>query len=340
VHAGRLGELESVALDPHVEKVVFDHHAAELPDWVHEENAVLSDDGALTTTLVGILAERELAVTPLEATVLALGIHEDTGSLTYASATQRGGGALAGCSRPGAGQELLATFPRTPLSAEERELLNALLEWLETAREGGIDVLVAAVNWPRYVEGISNLAHKLVDLTDCQALVLLVGMDRRVFCVTRSRTASLDAGKAAAALGGGGHPQAASAIARGTLAKARRTLLAGLADAVGKPVLARDVMSRPARSVDPEATVAKAMVVCQRYGQSGILVTKAGRLIGAVRREDLDKAIGHGLAHAPVKGIMSGRVPTAAEDSTLAELQQSLIDSSEGRIAILRGEKV
>src|SRR5262249_62016366 len=50
VHAGRLGELESVALDPHVEKVVFDHHAAELPDWVHEENAVLSDDGALTTT--------------------------------------------------------------------------------------------------------------------------------------------------------------------------------------------------------------------------------------------------------------------------------------------------
>src|SRR5262249_57557872 len=38
--------------------------------------------------------------------------------------------------------------------------------------------------------------------------------------------------------------------------------------------------------------------------------------------------------------IMSGRVPTSAEDSTLAELQQSLIDSAEGRIAILRGEKV
>src|SRR5262249_19550982 len=126
----------------------------------------------------------------------------------------------------------------------------------------------------------------------------------------------------------------------GPLGKAGRTLVAGLADAVGKPVLARDVMSRPARSVEREARVAKAMVGCQRYGQSGILVTKAGRLIGAVRREDLDKAIGHGLAHAPVKGIMSGRVPTAAEDSTLAELQQSLIDSSEGRIAILRGEKV
>jgi tRNA nucleotidyltransferase (CCA-adding enzyme) len=53
--ATRLGELESVALDPEVEKVVFDHHGGELPDWVKPENAVLSQDGALTTTLVGVL---------------------------------------------------------------------------------------------------------------------------------------------------------------------------------------------------------------------------------------------------------------------------------------------
>src|SRR5919199_2267318 len=33
VHANRLGELESVALDPDVEKVVFDHHAGETVEW-------------------------------------------------------------------------------------------------------------------------------------------------------------------------------------------------------------------------------------------------------------------------------------------------------------------
>src|ERR687895_181459 len=90
LHASRLGDLERVALDPAVEKAVFDHHEGEeLPDWVSPESAVISDDGALTTTIVGVLAEREIVVTPLEATVFALGIHEDTGSLTYASATQR-----------------------------------------------------------------------------------------------------------------------------------------------------------------------------------------------------------------------------------------------------------
>src|SRR6266849_2828157 len=160
VQASRLGELEPVALDPAVEKVVFDHHAGELPDWVRPENAVLSSDGALTTTLVGILAEREIAVSPLEATVFALGIHEDTGSLTYASATRRDAEALAWCLRHGARQDVLATFLRTPLSEEERALMSSLLEGVETHRESGIEVLVGAVSWPRYVEGISHLAHK------------------------------------------------------------------------------------------------------------------------------------------------------------------------------------
>src|SRR6185295_16169059 len=66
VHASRLGELEELALDPAVDKVVFDHHGEEeLPDWAPAENVVVSEDGALTTTLVGVLAEREVSVSPL-----------------------------------------------------------------------------------------------------------------------------------------------------------------------------------------------------------------------------------------------------------------------------------
>src|ERR671924_1481015 len=155
-HSTRLGGLEPVARDPEVETVVFDHHAGDLPDWVKPENAVISQDGALTTTLVGVLAEREIAVTPLEATAFALGIHEDTGSLTYPSATQRDAEALAWCLRHGARQELLASFLHTPLSDDERELLTALLERLEPHDVDGVEVLVTALAWPTYVDGISN----------------------------------------------------------------------------------------------------------------------------------------------------------------------------------------
>ena len=42
-------------------------------------------------------------------------------------------------------------------------------------------------------------------------------------------------------------------------------------------------MSSPARTVEPDETVAKAMVACQRYGQSGILVAEGDRLVGVGR---------------------------------------------------------
>ena len=333
--ASRLGELEEVALDPDVEKVLFDHHAGELPEWVKPENAVISQDGALTTTLAGVIAEREIAVTPLEATAFALGIHEDTGSLTYPTTTQRDADALAWCLRHGARQELLASFLHTPLGDDERELLGTLMESLESDRVAGVEVLIAAVSWPRHVDGVSNLAHKIADLTDTRALVLLVEMGDRVFCVTRSRTPAVDAAAIARALGGGGHREAASAMFRGTLDEAREVLRTGLESAVAEPSRAERIMSRPARSVSPNETVSRAMVACQRHAQSGILVIEDGQLVGAVSREDLDKAIAHGLSHAPVKGIMSSRVATVAAAAPLAEVQEALAESPDGRVAVL-----
>jgi len=333
VHASRLGELEPVALDPAVEKVVFDHHRDRPPEWAGE-HVVLSEDGALTTTLVGVIAERELAVSPVEATAFALGIHEDTGSLTYPTTTRRDAEALAWCLRHGARQSELARYLHMPLDEGEQELLTALLDAVERREVAGVELLVAAVAWPAYVEGVSNLAHKLVDLTDAQALVLLVEMDARTFAVVRSRVPELDASVLASALGGGGHAEAASAIFRGAVSAARARLEEALDDAVRDVPTARTVMSSPARSVPPDETVASAMVACQRHGQSGILVTEDGRLVGSVLREDLDKAIGHGLSHAPVKGIMSARVAVCDENTPLHELQKLIVES--GRVAVLR----
>jgi tRNA nucleotidyltransferase (CCA-adding enzyme) len=339
VHAGRLGDLEPVARDPGVEKVVFDHHAGERPDWAPTENVVVSKDGALTTTLVGVLAEREIAVTPVEATAFALGIHEDTGSLTHATATQRDAEALGWCLRHGAEQELLARFLHTPLGDEERDLLSNLLDSLEAHRASGIEVLLAAATAGEYVEGVSNLAHKLVDVTDAAGLVVLVEMDGRVFAVTRSRVPELDASALAAILGGGGHAQAASAIYRGPLAEARKLVVEHLSDAVREPARARDVMSKPARTIPPDEPVSRAMVACQRFGQSGILVADGEQVVGAVSREDLDKAISHGLSHAPVKGIMSSRVASADERTPLSELQR-LLAAGDDRVAVLRDGKL
>ena len=339
-HPARLGDFERVARDPKVEVVLFDHHGGDNLDWVRRENVVRSDDGALTTTMVSILAERELDVTPLEATVFALGIHEDTGSLSYAGVSLRDAEALAWCLRNGASQDMVAQYLHAPLSEAERGLLDALLAAAETHKVAGFEILVTAIRSPEYVDGVSNLAHKIVDLTDCRALVCLVEMEDRVFCVVRTRVAELDAAAVAAALGGGGHAQAASAIHRGSLDDARRRVLEALPGAVRRRLTAGEMMSRPPRFVSPDDTVSHAMVLCQRHRQSGMQVGEPRRLVGMVTREDLDKAVGHGLSHAPVKSVMSSDVVTCPEDTPLPEVMRLVAASEGGRVPVVRGDEV
>ncbi len=340
VDAGRLGELEPLVSDPAVEKIVFDHHERDRPDWVRSEDFYLASEGALTTALVGILAERELVVSPLEATVFALGIHEDTGSLTFASTTQRDAEAIAWCLRHGARLDELGHFLRPALGEEERELLGTMMASVTMLQESGVELLIASARWPRYVEDIALLAHKLVDLTDCDALACLVEMEGRVLGVFRSRIPELDAAALAALLGGGGHRGAASASVRVPLEEARKRIEEGISSAIEEPRRAGEVMSSPPRFVTPQTGAAEAMAACQRYRQSGILVIENGQLRGAVTREDLDKALGHGLDQAPVKAVMALEVATCDPSTALPELRRMLVASPAGRVAVVDGGEV
>jgi tRNA nucleotidyltransferase (CCA-adding enzyme) len=165
-------------------------------------------------------------------------------------------------------------------------------------------------------------------------------MDERVFCVVRTRVAELDASVIARAVGGGGHAQAASATFRGSLDEARAAILDSLPNAVRRGLSAGEIMSRPARFVLPDDSVAHAMVLCQRHRQSGMQVGEPKNLVGVVTREDLDKAIGHGLSHAPVKSVMSSDVVTCEESTPLAEVMRLVSGSGAGRVPVLRNGEV
>jgi tRNA nucleotidyltransferase (CCA-adding enzyme) len=132
--AGRLGDLSDLAQRSDVEVVVFDHHGDVTLDGA---TSFVADDGSIVTTMLRLLLERSIAISPMQATAFALGLHEDTGSLTYSSTTQRDVEALAACLRAGANQELLARYLRGPLQPEQRELLRRLTERRQELEIGG-----------------------------------------------------------------------------------------------------------------------------------------------------------------------------------------------------------
>ncbi len=298
---------------------------------------VTSDDGSLVTLMLRIVAERGLEVTPLEATVFALGIHEDTGSLTFPTTTVRDVEALAFCMRRGANQLVIERFLHNPLSAPQRELLLRALEAARPVAAGGLDVLVAALAGDEYVEGVSLVVHKAMDVANCDALVLLVEMEERVFVTARSRAAALDVSEVLKAVGGGGHAAAASAIVKDVpLATVRRRVMAALERSRASAPTAASLMSEPVRWVTVDTTVDVARVTCERYGYGGLSVADGDRLVGSVSRRDLDRAVRHKLSHAPVKAVMTTSATAVSAATALDEVTNVLARDPLGRVLVVR----
>ncbi len=168
-------------------------------------------------------------------------------------------------------------------------------------------MLVAALRGDEYVEGVSLVVHKAMDVANCDALVLLVEMEQRIFVTARSRVAALDVSAVLAAVGGGGHAAAASAIVKDVpLAVARRradrrprALARGGPDGRGPHVAAGalgDASTRPST---------RPAIICEGMAMAACRSPTAIGWSGSVSRRDLDRAVRHKLGHAPVKAVMT-----------------------------------
>ena len=202
----RIGDLGKLCRRADVETVVFDHHASEQPErppFVKGENWVISNDGAQSTSLLYILRERGVEIDRLHATVFALGIHEDTGSLTYPRTTIRDAEMLAMAMRLGASQALIERYLHSALVKEQREVLMRMVDAVKVERVRGLDIHVVTLDVPAYVDGLSVVAHKLMELINAEVLIQAVRMEDRVFVTARSSRGRGRRGQAARERGRG-----------------------------------------------------------------------------------------------------------------------------------------
>ena len=338
VHANRLGDLGDLCGREGVQVVAFDHHAhpGDLPDYLDPDALVSSSDGSLVTLLVRIIAERGIPVTPFEATVFALGIHEDTGSLTFATTTTRDAEALAYCMRAGADTELLEKWLANALTPAQRITLAAALETAVELPLPEATVLLSALREDLYVEGVSVVAHRVMDLTGADAYFLLVQMEGRVFITARSRGGRVDVAAALRAVGGGGHTAAASAVVKDRrLQDVAAAVAAAVPDAVRPTRVARDALEPGPRTVAETAQVDDAALLCRRGALGGVGVTRGGELVGRVALSDLDRASAHALGHAPVKAVMTGRVPLVWAQTPLDRVALRLAQDEVGWLPVV-----
>ncbi|MEG5042227.1 MULTISPECIES: CBS domain-containing protein [unclassified Microcoleus] len=356
----RLGKAAEWLDLPHLNEIaVFDHHLQadlDIPATVTQIEAV----GASTTLIVEKLknqaekSDTPFRLLPSEATVMALGIHVDTGSLTFEGATARDAIALAWLMEQGASLGVIAEYVEPGLSPQLQDLLREALNNLRSETLHGYSIAWVLLSTEAYVPGLSSLASRLLDLTETDALLLgnvynfgenennrniapESPVSNRLTIIGRSRIEGTNLSELFKPFGGGGHARAASLATRDVDPLLTLNQLADeLKTQIPHPPTARELMSSPVRSIRPETSVGEAHRILLRYGHSGLSVVDAGdRLAGIISRRDIDIALHHGFSHAPVKGYMSPQLKTIAPDTLLPEIESLMVTYDIGRLPVL-----
>ena len=336
----RIGKFADLVDKEGIEIHIYDHHP-DSDDDIKGHVEVIKQVGATTTILAQLIKEKGINLSTDEATLMCLGIHEDTGSFTFSSTTPEDYYAAAWLSSQGANHNIIADMLTRELTAEQIWLLNDLTKAASRKIINGVEVVITKVIRDEYVGDFAVLVHKLMEMENLNVVFALAQMEDRIYLVARSRIPEVNVGEIASALGGGGHPQAASAtIKNRTLAQVERSLNALLRNRIRPTSKARDMMSSPVISVPPDATVKRAANLMTRYNINVLLVIDKDDLKGYITRQVVEKAVFFGLDDVKVSDYMNIEFSTVEPEAPLKDVQDLIIKNKLRVLPVVHEGKV
>lgn len=333
----RIGKLAEILDRPGVKVFIYDHHPPSEED-IHGNLEVIKEVGATATIMVEELRRKGIKLSPDEATVLALGIYEDTGSLTFSSTKEEDFLAMAYLRAQGARLSMIPDLITRELTADQVFLLNDLIRSAHKVRVHGVEIVIASASSEHYIGDFAVLVHKLRDMENIDVLFAMARMEDRIYLVARSRLDPVNVGRIALEFGGGGHATAASATIRDmSLVQVEEKLLALLQEHVRPLRKARQIMSFPVKTIEAASSIKDAGELLSKFNINVLPVLDKGNLVGLISRVVVQRASFHGLDHLPVKEYMTSDFETASPDTSLEEIRRIIVEDAQRFVPILEG---
>ncbi|MFL7870177.1 MAG: CBS domain-containing protein [Anaerolineales bacterium] len=335
VDTNSLNSVRGMVREPHVR--VIDHHMDYKPrtGWDYQVEAV----GATTTLLVEGLQVSGLSLTTEEATLLLLGIYEDTGSLTYDTSTARDAHAVAWLMEQGAKLEVVRRFLAVPLTPQQQVLYDELQSNIRWHRLQGQTMAIATAVAPEgFKDEISSVAHRLRETLAPGGLFVLVQIGKDVQLVARSSFESIDVSIVARGLGGGGHSRAAAALVVNENVEDTARRVEAILPSIIKPMAnVSEIMSYGVQTISPETTVDEALRLMLRTGHEGypVLDPANGRITGLLTRRAVDRAVSHEMGDLPVERVMQAGNFIVRPSESIERVQELMLREGWGQIPVV-----
>jgi len=337
----RLDRMEHLRDRDNVEVLLWDHHLGIgdiNPHWQCVEKI-----GAAITLLVREIRQRQLRLTPLQATLFLLGLYEDTGQLTFSSTTPEDARAAAFLLEQGADLTIAVDFLNMAYGEMQKKVLFRLMRDAEQHEIKGKRVGIGVVHISKHVElaMVVQLYGKIVNAD--AVFVIFVNEGSGSFIIGRSSTPEINVNTVLQRFGGGGHPGAGSATIAGTRMTAgeiRQKLIAALHEVQRGAALVADMMSFPVTTVAPNTPMHEIRHIMEAEKIRGVVIEEDECLRGIVVLWDLKKLRQDKQWDSPVKAFMNRKVTTIAPEALASEAAEMMVQKNIGHLPVVQGEKV
>lgn len=324
----RLPQVSELLRKKDIKIDIYDHHPAMEGD-LKGSVEITRQTGATTSILCSLLQEKKIFPTPEEATIMALGIYEDTGLFTYSSTTREDfeqAGFLLSC---GASLSTIAGFVVREIKSEQVKWLNELLNEMTIHRINGVDIHMSVISSPKYITDLATIVQKIVRMENLDTFFAIVLMGNKIYIIARNLIPEVDVGKILSEFGGGGHSYAASAkVENRTLAQVEMMLIERLQKQVKRIQIAKNLMTSPAITIEPLVTCKTAGSLMTRYNINTLLVVdkKKNSYEGYITRQIIEKILYHKLSHLPVKEYMNSEVSSISSDADASQIENIIVE--------------
>jgi tRNA nucleotidyltransferase (CCA-adding enzyme) len=338
--ACRIGRFAALLERPDLEVHLFDHHPAS-EQSIRATVATITPCGSSSTILAGLLMERNERISPEEATLIMLGIHEDTGRLLFSSTTRDDYLAAAWLMEQGARLNIVAEALSQELNSQQTGLLRQLLGTLKSTEMNGVTISIAHAASDRYIGDIAALAHLMRDMENLDALFVVVAMEGRVYLVARSRVPEVNVGEILRRFHGGGHATAASATVRDqSLQQVLERLEGMLQGMINRRATAGEIMSSPVKTMPDDVTIAAARELLTRYNCNAMPVMAGERMVGIISRKTVEKALYHDLGDAPATDFMHTEFLRAVPETPISAIQEYMVHRNRRFVPVFDGDRL
>ena len=319
---------------------IYDHHPVDREERSENVEYILKNYGSATSMLVEEIKNKGIDITPSEATLLALGIYEDTGSFKYNITKPEDLIATAFLLKKGANLKIIRKVLEKGITEEQLNVIKQLTDNIQYLFVEGKKIIISTAYTKKYIPDISSKLSLIKPFQEADGFFAIINSSGKISIIGRSRDKSIDVGDILSYLGGGGHISAGSATIKGFTTYEIKTFLESIIlGTFYKNKQIKDIMFKDIKLFDENTKISEIKDEIKSF-QILLVKNKENKFSGIVYTKTLKEAINLKKENLTLSHFVIDDIITFTPDMSIATAEKYIMNSSQEVFPVLKNGKV